>query len=385
MSRHRFIPCFFIALLYLYTGCGSFKLDKPIPPGEHDWLIGSGSPERTHFRQTFLSPPFVPDWNYHTGGGFATNALLTKGNILFVTTLHGELHLIEAETGQRVGRMNLSEPISGSPLFYNHIIMFPLAEGEKTIIAYDLLSGKKIWSNAVGPVESSLLLHNDILYAASRDGVLYAYDPSTGAEHWRRKLGSMVHSSPSATGNMIFIANTDGLVFAIDYKDGDIIWTSDTLRAILTTPVIGNDHIYVSSRDSLLYCLRIADGEVAWSRNMDSRMYSAPSLGSDHLIVGTAGGEVVSLHPLDGSEQWRFGAGSVVNSSPFIAGNFVYFVSLDKHIYILTKQDGVLRWSYEVASRLKTTPLIWKDRLFVCAEDRRVYSFKQEVSEHSLE
>lgn len=365
--------------LSLYSGCGSLKLDTPLTSTENDWLIGGGSPERLHFQQTRLAPPFIPDWEYNAGAGFASNALLAKGDILFISTLHGELHLVNIETGRRIGRMNVSEPISGSPVLRDNRIYLPLAGGDETLIAYDLLAGKKSWSKNIGPVESSLLLHNDILYAVSRNGTVYAFNPDNGTVHWKQELGSNIYASPSAADERMYLGTSAGIVFALDYSDGSVVWKSDTLRTIMTAAVAGGNAVYVASRDSVLYSLDNEKGGVVWSYNAGSRIYSAPSAGPDYVVFGTAGGKVIALDSASGTKRWSYRAKSIVNSSPLIAGDFVYFVSLDKNIYVLNNHDGTLQWSYEISSRLKTTPLIRGERLIICAEDRRVYSFKREI------
>jgi outer membrane protein assembly factor BamB len=377
-------PAILLIFLILITGCASFKLDEPIGSSENDWLLGGGSSARTHFRETQLSPPLMPDWNYHAGGGFSTNALLVKGTVLFLTTLHGELHLIDTETGKKIGRVNLNEPISGSPVLFDHIIVVPLAAGDRTLIAYDLLAGKRIWSKDIGPIESSLLLYRNILFAASRNGTLYAVDPHTGEEFWRRNFDTFIYSAPSAADEMLYIATSEGLAFALDYKSGDPRWESDTMRTILTSPVVGSERIYIAARDSVMYCLNKATGELVWSRNLGARIFGAPSVGSTYLITGTAGGDLIALSPENGTEAWRFRAKAVVNSPPLIAGNFVYFVSLDKHVYVLDEHSGILHWSYDTSSRLKTTPIIVRDRLIICAENRRVYAFRRDVLERVI-
>ncbi len=369
-----------IISLLSFAGCSSLKLDESIPAGDYDWLLGAGSPERTHFQQVVASPPFTADWEYNAGGGFASNALLAKGEVLFVTTLHGELHLIDIHTGTRIGRRKFDEPISASAALHGDVIFIPLADGDNTIIAYDLLQGKETWKKNLGPVESSPLIHNDRLFVAARNGTLYAMDPETGTEKWKHDAGRMLYSSPSAADSTVFAGTSGGKLFALNYEKGEIIWESDTLRTLMTTPVIGGEHVYVTSRDSIVYCFDRTTGEQVWSRNVGARIYSAPAVSAELLIIADAGGDVTALSPLTGDEQWKFSAKSVVNATPLIGGNFVYLVSLDNNVYVISKSEGSLQWSYDADSRLKTTPLLYGNRLIICAEDRTVYSFLQNKS-----
>ncbi len=373
-----------IISLSFFIGCSSLKLDESIHAGEYDWLLGAGSSERSHFLQAVASPPFSADWEYNAGGGVASNALLAKGDFLFVTTLHGELHLIDILTGKRIGRQKFDEPISASAALHDDIIFIPLANGDNTLIAYDLVRGKEFWKKKLGPVEAAPLIHREILFAAARNGTLYAIDPKTGTEEWKYETGRMVYSSPAATESSVFVGTTAGIVYALNYQNGEVVWKSDTLRTIMSAPVVGGDYLYITSRDSLVYCFDTTTGEKVWTRNVGARIYSATAIGDEYLIVGTAAGDVIALIPETGEEQWRFSAKSVVNATPLIGGNFVYSVSLDNNVYVLDKRDGVLHWSFDVGSRLKTTPLLHGNRLILCAEDRRVYSFTQKISGHTM-
>lgn len=365
----------YIVLLVGVVGCASVKLDFPIPPTPYEWKQAGGSPERLHFQNRVIVPPFRLDWEYNAGGGFAANAIVSKGNVLFVSTLHGEVHLINAETGARIGRINFGEPISGSPVLHDDLIIVPLSDGNYTLVAYDLRKGERSWQKKLGPVETSPLLHGETLFVLTRQGKLLALDPETGEERWTHSTNEMTASSPAAKDEHVYVATRAGALYAVNSKTGTLMWEQRNLRTVMTTPVVVGQHVYLASRDSILYCIDRKSGEIEWEKNVGAKIYASPSAGMNYLVLGTAAGDLIALRYADGKMGWRFRANSVINSSPFIAGDFVYFVSLDKHIYGLTEESGELQWEKRVGSRLKTTPFVWNDLLIICAEDRRVYAF----------
>jgi len=83
--------------------------------------------------------------------------------------------------------------------------------------------------------ESSPILYEGILYIASYDGIVYAFNSSTGSVKWTLDLGDKVKASAAASNGKIFIGCYDGFLYAIDSKTGRIRWMHKTASAILSS------------------------------------------------------------------------------------------------------------------------------------------------------
>ena len=77
--------------------------------------------------------------------------------------------------------------------------------------------GTALWSYpAGGPVRSGLAVYNDdVVYAGSDDGYLYAIDISTGELRWKYPTGAAIRSSILATGGLVYFGNLNHQVYAL--------------------------------------------------------------------------------------------------------------------------------------------------------------------------
>jgi eukaryotic-like serine/threonine-protein kinase len=377
MDRFTLIVPAFCALL-LISACSSFKLKEPIPVRYDDWLEAGGSPAREHRTESALSTPFVPAWEFNAGAGFPRNAMLRAGERLFVSTLNGEIHIINIHTGDKIGRLQFGSPIAGSPLIYRNILYVPLSAGDKTLVAYHLLTGKEIWSKRIGPVETSPLQLNGLIFITARNGTLYALDPMSGDERWTQDVSERLYASPAGGDGAVYVGNPRGTLTAFNADDGSVVWETAGLGTMLTQPVLDDRHVYVTTRDSMVYSLDRKSGAIRWKQKKDGKFYAAPALGKEYIVVATAGGSILALDKETGEDRWEYRAQRIINAEPLTAGSHVAVVSLDKSVYVIREADGLLQWSFSTDSRLKTTPLVWDRYLLVCSEDRVVYAFVAE-------
>jgi outer membrane protein assembly factor BamB len=61
------------------------------------------------------------------------------------------------------------------------------------------------WRSTMGPMQSSPIVANGIVYLGSFDGNLYALDASTGAYLWSYFIGDWISSSPAVANGVVYI------------------------------------------------------------------------------------------------------------------------------------------------------------------------------------
>jgi outer membrane protein assembly factor BamB len=123
------------------------------------------------------------------------------------------------------------------------------------VICVEAISGKEVWRyDLPRSVHTELAADARSIYAACRDGYLYALDRQTGKLRWRRSLGSALTAGPAlatyAGGHFtlaVYAVSTEGLAACLSPVDGAVLWTRD-LRAetnrevqVLSTPVVISD------------------------------------------------------------------------------------------------------------------------------------------------
>ena len=114
---------------------------------------------------------------------------------------------------------------------------------------------------------------NDLLYATSLDGRLYAIDPSTGAGVAPYPYDSSeidgqsdaLRASPVRLGDAILVASENGRIIRVQEGTRQWFWPSGTPEAgILTTPVVSEDQIYVVLMNGQVQALAGDSGAPGW-------------------------------------------------------------------------------------------------------------------------
>jgi outer membrane protein assembly factor BamB len=234
----------------------------------------------------------------------------------------------------------------------------------------------KLWEFATGGgVYGSPALGPDgTVYAASKDGRLYAINPD-GSQKWQFTAGSTNRSSP-AIGNdgTVYFGSDDHKVYAIN-PSGTKKWEFLTGDMVYSSPAIAADGtIYVGSRDNKLYALN-PNGTKKWEFATTGVVSSSPAVGPDgRIYFGSFDHNLYAVNP-DGTEQWRFPASGSILSSPALgADGAVYFGARDHSFYALDSNGG-LRWQLATMGEIDASPSIAVDNtLYVGSDDQYLYA-----------
>jgi outer membrane protein assembly factor BamB len=366
-----------VLLSFLIAGCGTLRLQHSIRVQEDDWTEFGGDAGHTNQSSAVLSPPLEVAWEYDASAGFGSGSPVAADSFVFVGTLSGEIHVVNVETGHRIGVLTVESAVAGAPLIDGIALIAGSATGERTLVSYDYRDGVVRWSRELGGIESSPLRFGYRLFVTTLDGILYCLDKTSGAEIWRFETKHSIHSSPATDGKTVVFGCDDGHLYALDLERGKVEWKFKTGRSVYATPSVFHGHVYFGSMDNTFYSLNLKDGKLAWEYRAGGKIYDTPTFSEDLVIFGATDGTLYALRWHDGSVAWRFSATSIINSSPVVSGSCVYFGSLDKKLYALDTFTGALKWEYDLKGRIKTSPIIWRNRLIVAAEDRSVFAFKQ--------
>jgi len=179
-----------------------------------------------------------------------------EANSLYVYSsakLDGDVSLLayDMDTGRRLWEVtNLRGATFGLEI-YNGVGYLDTSTGPS---ALDLTTGKILWS--VPAQHASFFIgdasNGNLLVA--KDGVITAYNPSSGQKIWSRKTGLPNSLNVNAVNGVAFVASADNppafqyefvprQLDAIDIKTGKLIWRYENSR--VTLPVDAGDHIVV--------------------------------------------------------------------------------------------------------------------------------------------
>lgn len=203
-----------------------------------------------------------------------------------------------------------------------------------------------VWSKSVGSgvehYESSLtpIIVNDTVYAASREGLVAAFELASGKRKWqfdlRKPNGGSVWQSISE------------------------VWSGDNAR-ISGGLSYGYDKLYFGSENGDMVALS-TDGELVWRVEVKGEVLAAPAVGEGLVVAATGAGTLVALHPDSGEQRWTFESEQPALtlrgvSAPVIEGGGVIYGSGSGHIGVLIAERGYQAWEEQVAVPMGSTDL----------------------------
>ncbi len=197
----------------------------------------------------------------------------------------------------------LSFTISGSPNWKVNVgkiasavatpdgIVIGVLDGSITSLAAD---GAAAWTFApTGGFSGALAFADDVIYAGSASGAIYALDSRTGKESWHVSTRRRVIAGPAVSPAGVVFFGSDA-VYGVS-SDGQIKWTqaaskpgSNPMSAVGTDGVFGVDSADIGA-------MLGGDGNFIWSSGSFGKVAAIAASPDGTLYVGNADGRIYAV------------------------------------------------------------------------------------------
>ena len=372
----------YILLSLLFISCSGLRIERVLRVAPNDWTQYGGSPARANTSPIPLKPPFEEVWEYNALAGISSSPLV-RDSMVIITTLNGELQVVNINNGNRVGYVILESAIAGTPALDNlDAAIVPIAGGEETLISMSLRnSTERNWTAKLGYIESSPLIADDAVYVTTMRGLVHCLKKKDGEEVWEFKTGTderrkPVRSSPATDGQLVFFGGDDGFLYALEKTTGALKWKFNAGSPVFATPVLVNQSVVIPSYNGIVYSIDAATGTVRWQYDAGTRVFGSAAASAQAVYVGSSDGYCHAINLASGKQLWRFETNSGVSSPPLIAGDVLYWGSQDRTLYALDAQSGRELWKYDALGRIRVPPVIWGDILLVTSEDKYIVALR---------
>jgi outer membrane protein assembly factor BamB len=362
------------------AGCGGLKIPSPLRVDNGDWPTYARVETRSNFTEECVVPPLTLEWESNITGGIGNGSPVIIDSIVFIGNLRGELHAINAFTGKRIGWVDLGDAIQGAPSIRGNFAIVALSNSSESLVAFDLLNGRVLWSRDYGDIEVSPLVLERGIYVGNTAGSFYCVDPEKGEKVWAFEIADNtklkgIRSSPASDGTTVVFGADDGSVYALDHANGRQCWSVKTTGPIHSAPALRNGTVYVGNIVGDFYALDLHTGAILWKFPAGAAIYASPTVANDLVMLGTAGGTVFGLNAATGSVIWKTAVGSVVNSGGVVSDTVMYVGTLNKELLAIGVRDGSVLWKGDVGGRIKTSPAVAHGKVYVATDERIVMAF----------
>lgn len=215
-----------------------------------------------------------------------------------------------------------------------------------------------------GPVDSSPVVANGIVYIGSDDYKLYALNAREWGVKWFFEAGGRIIYAPTVYAGTVYFSARDNKVYALDANTGAKKWEFQADGWINAPVVAFQKKIYLGCYDNKIYTLDAAtgkqealdfavviigrqrfvcsDGEFfpldarqrayTWRKDIPPSE-SWPARANGVVYIGARDSKLRAFDYPSRQEIWHYTAGGWVDSSPAVADGMLYFGSRDGYVY----------------------------------------------------
>ena len=253
-----------------------------------------------------------------------------------------------------------------------------------TLYALDPTDGSETWTATVeGGLEAPPTVTDGVVYAATDENRVYAFDAGEGTEQWqfRRTAGDTLRAAPAVAGDTVYVGalstTTDGRVaglYALNRADGSQQWMQKTRGGVGRAPVVIGDILYSVTVDGRLTARNRSDGTRQWRQTVaDTVRRAGPVIVGDTIYAGGLNGfdgAAVTIDRASGDELWQTELEDAPGASVAVAGETVYVgIEEPARVYALDTSDGSIRWSHELGGQIHSQPVVTENYVYVAGDN----------------
>lgn len=295
--------------------------------------------------------------------------------------------------------VNLGGPISYPIIAQGRVFVTvannPSAYGTQ-LYALDATSGQTIW----GPIAisgsyfwSNAAYDNGTLFVLNYDGLLRAFDASTGTLKWSSQLpGQTAFSSPpTASQGIVYVggAGSGGTLYAVAESNGSVLWSNPVANGDHSAPTVNQGNVYVSYSCPNVYDFNSPNQRLVWvypdpptcsggggktSVYAGGRLYVRDSTGYildggtgafignyptgtapafvDNVGFVTTGGKLVEFDASNGATLGTFSGDNSLTSAPLVVNGRIFVGSASGNLYAVDGNSLTAAWSDNVGASI---------------------------------
>ena len=235
-----------------------------------------------------------------------------------------------------------------------------LKAGPATTIMQDTVTvkrrnGRRWWSFRVGDLFGEVVMDDNLVFAGSDDGILYALNLNGGNRiRWQFDAGSPIRITPAVHEHTVVIATESGELLGIDRESGKLLWRTSLnhgeARAfqLFSSPNIAEGKIFIGSATKELYVVDLKSGKLLWKTTASDWIRSKPLVIGNRVFFASLDGTVTALEfDDDGYEKlWSAQAGHhQIFADLSGTKNGILATSSDLYLYSMNAETGKIQWN----------------------------------------
>jgi outer membrane protein assembly factor BamB len=273
-----------------------------------------------------------------------------------------------------------------NPIICNDSVF--IGNDNNQIQAVNITTGEEVWNIMVGDKIKCISNENDnILYASSQDGNLYALNASTGELKWKFDAGTELSFPVEIIDETIFLCGEkNNCVYAIDSHTGKEQWKFQAEGWILCKPKVREGIVYFGSMDEYVYAVDAKTGQEIWRCELNNGIRTTPVFSEKYIYVG-CGKSIYAVDLRTGVKKWSYETEEIQVMRNFIYSDGLLYYGGVKFIYAIDSISGQEIWKKDVWAKSDFGFLIdILDGFVYWHQKNKIYAFnsKTGVEDHNF-
>lgn len=146
---------------------------------------------------------------------------------------------------------------------------------------------------AKGAVLGGLLYRAETVYAASRDGYIYALDHLKGFAKWQFSIGNPIVETPMATEDGVYVIPETGGLYKLSPEHGEELWMAPGVNQFIAA---SPTRLYTADSAGRMLIIDAKTGNRVGSMSMENLPIKVFNRDNDRIYLATTTGLVQCLH-----------------------------------------------------------------------------------------
>jgi outer membrane protein assembly factor BamB len=233
-----------------------------------------------------------------------------------------------------------------------------------------------VWKHDLGSLlEFPAVVWNGVAYINNIRGVLRAFSMGSGQLLWKRRVGTLMASSPAVVperGILVVTTMSPGNVSVVSMKTGRVLWRYPVGRSE-PSPVVRDGVAYLATAGGTVYALDLERRRPRWTFRGGAKITSSATLVGNRLYIGDYAGRVFALDARTGRRIWTGSAGTRVYGTVAAARGRIFAPSVFSGLSALSARTGRLLWRIPSGAYLYSSPAVYRGRVYFGTYAGRVY------------
>ncbi len=210
-----------------------------------------------------------------------------------------------------------------------------------------------------------LVIKDDILFAATPKGHVFAVNKNTGKALWHKDLDRELSAGLGLFGDNLYAATLKGEVVALSALDGKELWATTVSTEVVAAPQGNAKQVLVKAIDGRLFGLDAATGKKLWNYDhpqplLTFRAQSSPLIIDQQAFVAFDNGQLMNFGTAEGDLRWSARVSQPkgvtelertvdLDVTPVASGPFILSAGANGRIAALSRGTGKLSWAEDAS------------------------------------